>query len=78
MPIHDWTRVDAGIFHAFHVQWIAEIARALNGGLLPPSYYALPEQITSGMGPDVLTLRGPGTSGANRLRLSPKAAWPSR
>ena len=30
MPIHDWTRVDAGIFHAFHHDWITEIARALN------------------------------------------------
>src|SRR5581483_8630143 len=44
MPIHDWTRVDAGIFHAFHHEWITEIGRALNRGLLPPDYYALPEQ----------------------------------
>jgi hypothetical protein len=22
MPIHDWTRVDAGIFHDFHHAWI--------------------------------------------------------
>ena len=42
MPIHDWTRVDAGIFHAFHHDWITEIARALNRGLLPADYYALP------------------------------------
>ena len=27
MPIHDWTRVDAGIFHAFHHGWIEEFAR---------------------------------------------------
>ena len=60
MPIHDWTRVEAGIFHAFHHDWITEISRALNGGLLPPSYYALPEQIVGGLGPDVLTLRTPG------------------
>jgi hypothetical protein len=65
MPIHDWTRVDAGIFHAFHLQWIGDISRALNGGLLPPSYYALPEQIVGGMGPDVLTLRGPGINGSH-------------
>jgi hypothetical protein len=25
MPIHDWTKVDAGIFHAFHLHWIAAI-----------------------------------------------------
>jgi hypothetical protein len=30
MPIHDWTRVDAGIFHHFHQSWIPEISRALN------------------------------------------------
>jgi hypothetical protein len=63
MPIHDWTRVDAGIFHAFHHDWITEISRALNRGLLPPDYYALPEQIAGGWGPDVLTLRRPGTNG---------------
>src|SRR5262249_40572942 len=62
-PIHDWTRVDAGIFHAFHHDWITEIARALNRGLLPAEYYALPEQFAGGLGPDVLTLRKPGTNG---------------
>jgi hypothetical protein len=61
MPIHDWRLVDAGIFHAFHHSWIEEIQRALNGGLLPPEYYALPEQIAGGLGPDVLTLQRPGT-----------------
>jgi hypothetical protein len=59
MPIHDWTRVDAGIFHAFHHDWITDIARALNRGLLPADYYALPEQLAGGLGPDVLTLRLP-------------------
>jgi hypothetical protein len=59
MPIHDWTRVNAGIFHHFHQSWIGEIARALNTGLLPPDFYALAEQITGDFGPDVLTLRVP-------------------
>src|ERR671939_402395 len=58
MPIHDWTRVDAGIFHAFHHDWITEIARALNRGLLPAAGYALPEQFAGGPGPDVLTWMG--------------------
>jgi len=58
MPIHDWTRVDAGIFHALHHGWIEEIGRALNAGLLPEEYYALPEQHAAGFGPDVLTLQG--------------------
>jgi Protein of unknown function (DUF4058) len=57
MPIHDWTRVFAGIFHDFHVSWIAEVKRALNAGLLPEGYYALAEQIAGGFGPDVLTLQ---------------------
>jgi hypothetical protein len=56
MPIHDWTRVNAGIFHHFHHEWISTISRALNAGSLPPDYYALAEQIAGGLGPDVLTL----------------------
>jgi Protein of unknown function (DUF4058) len=58
MPIHDWTRVEAGIFHHFHHDWITEIARALNRGILPADYYALAEQYAAGFGPDVLTLQG--------------------
>lgn len=56
MPIHDWTRVPAGIFHDFHHDWITMLKRALNDGRLPPGYYALAEQIAGGLGPDVLTL----------------------
>ena len=44
MPIHDWTRVEAGIFLHFHHAWISEIGRVLNRGLLPDNYYALVEQ----------------------------------
>jgi hypothetical protein len=58
MPIHDWTRVEAGIFHDFHHAWIEEIKRALNSGALPDDYYALAEQHAAGFGPDVLTLQG--------------------
>ncbi|MGL4420963.1 MAG: DUF4058 family protein [Gemmataceae bacterium] len=57
MPMHDWTRVEAGIYHAFHHEWISEISRALNRGLLPQEMYALPEQQAAGFGPDVLTLQ---------------------
>ena len=56
MPVHDWTRVEAGIFHAFHVAWIPEIQKALNGGLLPEGFYALAEQHTGRAIADVLTL----------------------
>src|SRR4029077_7481355 len=59
MPIHDWTKVHAGTFHHFHHSWIEEIARALNRGLLPREYYAMAEQITGSLGPDVLTLNMP-------------------
>jgi hypothetical protein len=58
MPIHDWARVDAGLFHAFHHDWITILSRALNAGVLPADYYALPEQ-SIGPVPDVLTLRSP-------------------
>jgi hypothetical protein len=58
MPMHDWTLVQAGIFHAFHHRWISAISDTLNTGLLPRDYYALPEQQAAGFGPDVLTLQG--------------------
>ena len=56
MPIHDWTRVDAGLFHAFHQRWISALCDALNTGGLPTDYFALPEQSIRGPIPDVLTL----------------------
>jgi hypothetical protein len=55
--MHDWTRVEAGIFHAFHHRWISAISDVLNTGLLPSNYHALPEQQAAGFGPDVLTLQ---------------------
>ena len=60
MPIHDWTRVTAGTFHAFHTAWIAQLQETLNAGLLPADYYALAEQFAGDAGPDVLTLETPG------------------
>jgi hypothetical protein len=57
MPIHDWTRVDAGLFHDFHQGWIITLRDSLNEGLLPPEYFALAEQTIRGPIPDVLTLR---------------------
>jgi hypothetical protein len=83
MPVHDWTQVDAGIFHAFHHDWITEISRALNRGLLPANYYALPEQIAGGLGPDVLTLHRPNEDGSPSTeeaggvatRTTPQVQW---
>ncbi len=57
MPMHDWTRVEAGIYHAFHHAWVHQLSTALNQGGLPQDYYALPEQVAAGFGPDVLTLQ---------------------
>lgn len=62
MPIHDWSRVDAGVFHHFHQAWTIELSHALNGGILPPGYFALAEQIVSGPIPDVVTLQRRGAS----------------
>jgi hypothetical protein len=64
MPMHDWTRVRPGTYHAFHYQWIATLANALNFGGLPPGYFALPEQRVGGPEPDVLTLERPGPAPA--------------
>lgn len=64
MPIHDWTRVDAGLFHDFHQDWTIELRRALNAGLLPSGFVALTDQQIGGPIPDVLTLnRNPKQSG---------------
>jgi hypothetical protein len=56
MPIHDWTRVDAGLFHAFHQYWITSLCDKLNAGRLPADYFALAEQSIQGPIPDVLAL----------------------
>ncbi len=67
MPIHDWTRVAAGIFHDFHHEWISTIKRALNEKLSGTDYYALAEQVAGGLVPDVLTLQRPDGLGATRV-----------
>jgi hypothetical protein len=59
MPVHDWTRVDAGTLHAFHTAWITHLSEALNNGLLPSGYYALPEQHGGRLIADILTLQAP-------------------
>lgn len=73
MPVHDWTRVDAGIFHHFHQQWIMAIANVLNERLLPRDYYALAEQQGVGFEPDVLTL----TSGSTPKDEDSERVWQS-
>jgi hypothetical protein len=56
MPVHDWRRVEAGIFHAFHVAWIPELQKVLKGGLLPEGFFALAEQHAGRSIADLLTL----------------------
>lgn len=56
MPIHDWTRVDANLFHDFHQTWTINLSNALNGGLLPKGFSALVEQHAAGLVPDVIAL----------------------
>lgn len=56
MTIHDWTRVGAGTFHAFHTRWVTHLSDDLNKGLLPSGYYSDPEQHVGRRIADVLTL----------------------
>jgi hypothetical protein len=59
MPMHDWTKVPAGLFHDFHQTWTIHLKRALNGGLLPRSFSALVEQHAGSPIPDVLAIEDP-------------------
>ena len=45
VPLHDWTRVDAGDWHDFHFSWVAYLKRDLKR-LLPDGYYARSEAVT--------------------------------
>jgi hypothetical protein len=56
MPVHDWSRVNANLFHDFHQTWIVRIANALNGGLLPKGSSALVERHSAAVGVDVQEL----------------------
>ena len=51
MPVHDWSRVEAGLFDHFHHSWIEEIQRTLNAKVLPPHYYAMAEPSPAGFEP---------------------------
>jgi hypothetical protein len=55
--MHDWSRVQSGIYHNFHVLWLSSITNRLNAGLLPNGMIAMAEQIIGGPEPDVVTLQ---------------------
>lgn len=57
MPMHDWSQVQVGIYHNFHVLWMLTITNRLNAGLLPKGMIAMAEQIIGGPEPDVVTLQ---------------------
>jgi hypothetical protein len=77
MPIHDWARLDAGIFHHFHQRWIGAITDVLNQRLLPDEFYALAEQQGAGFEPDVLTLKANNPSEGDGDPVEPNVARPS-
>lgn len=73
MPIQDWTRVDAGIYHNFHQDWTIEIRNRLNSGILPDGYYAMVERRVSGLRPDLVASRldSPGPGGGLSVAETP-------
>jgi hypothetical protein len=58
MPIHDWTKVDAGIFHHFHHSWIHETKRALNRVVESRGCYTLLEHDPTRFRPELQAIRG--------------------
>jgi hypothetical protein len=77
MPIHDWTRLEPGDFHHFHQAWVVNLTNALNGGLLPPEYMAMADQVTGRPIPDVVALhtRAPkGDPGGVAVATAPPTA----
>ena len=77
MPIHDWTRVEAGLFHDFHQCWVIAIRSALNAGLLPPGYMALAEQVPGRPIPDVVTLQARDPKGLSEGGIAVATAPPT-
>lgn len=71
MPMHDWSAVRPGTYHAFHYKWLDLLSDALNFGGLPAGYVAIPEQRILGTEPDVLTLERP-------INLGPSGSTPGR
>ena len=78
MPIHDWTRVPAGLFHHFHQMWCGELIKALNRGPLPEGYSALIEQRSGTKELDLLAIeerypQSKDDGGGTALLTKPKA-----
>lgn len=56
MPLHDWSKTPAGLFHHFHQHWTILIGQELNRGRLPKGFSALVEQRAGAREADVLTI----------------------
>src|SRR5258707_5157117 len=63
MPIHDWSRFDAGLFRHFHNYWYMDIGDVMNDKLLPKPYFAMIEQTAGDVIADFLTLHAPTQNG---------------
>lgn len=57
MAIHDWSLLDPGVFHDFHLVWLTRLRNLLNDELLPRPFYALAEPVLGEVEPDVVTLQ---------------------
>src|SRR5262245_46584723 len=71
MPIHDWSRVPAGLFHDFHQSWSIRIRDALNAGLLPPGVGALVVQRSGPREGDVLAIEARNRPGVAVSTMEP-------
>ncbi len=60
MPMHDWSRIPAGLFHDFHQTWSIQLKVALNAGILPKGLTALVEQRSGPRESDVLAIESLG------------------
>jgi hypothetical protein len=74
MPIQDWTRVPAAIFHDFHHELVSKIARDLNDHVLASDCYALVERVAAGFSLDTLALDSP-TIGATDQPMEDEMAF---
>jgi len=72
MAIHEWARVDAGVFHDFHVVWIGRLKGVLNEDLLPRPFYALAEPFLGAAEPDVIALEAESDSPSSSPDTSQK------
>jgi len=73
MPVHDWTRVEASVFHDFHTVWTGMLRNARSTRASPQGYYAMAEQHAGRTIPHILMLHASPALGATAL--SAAAPW---